>query len=99
VIEVLGVVVVPVVVALITAAVSVIGIVRHNRRDVADLRSENSQQHQDSAVLLKHLSSQVGGIDRKIDRIDERVDHLQAWATAHEYDYPSKARPVRDTLP
>lgn len=98
-IEVLGFVVVPVFVALLTAGVSVWGIIRHNRRDVSVLREENSQQHMDNAVLLRHLSTQVGGIDRKIDRIDERVDNLQEWAVAHETDYPSRARPIRDTLP
>lgn len=98
-IEVVATVVVPIVVALIAAGVSVWGIIRHTRRDVAVLRAENTQQHKDNTTLLRHLSNQVGGIDRKIDRIDERVDHLQEWAVAHEYDYPSKARPVRDTLP
>lgn len=92
-------IIVPIVAALITAGVSAWGIVRHHRKDVAVLRAENSEQHASGRALLEHLSTQVGGIDGKIDRLDQRVDTIQAWAAAHEESHPTQARPVRDTLP
>ena len=51
---------------------------------IAVWRRENKDQHDQNSGLLEHLSGQVGGIDSKIDRIDERVDNLQTWAVEHE---------------
>ena len=83
-IQIFEVIVVPIVVALITAGAGAFAVVRHHRRDVRELRNENTDQHNMNAGLLQHLSSQVGGIDRKIDRLDHRVDSLAVWAAEHE---------------
>jgi hypothetical protein len=72
-----GVAVVPVLVALITAG----GVWLGNRKGEARsrvLRDENTQQHAEGRALLEHLSVQVGGIDHKVDRLDARMDeHLR----------------------
>lgn len=75
--------VVPVLVAVIT----VFGVWLGNRKGEARsrvLRDENTQQHAEGRALLEHLSGQVGGIDRKVDRLDNRLDGVQMWQAEHE---------------
>lgn len=68
--------VVPLVVALIAASATILS--------VRKLRSENTDQHNHNSDLLHHLSKQVGGIDSKVDRLDNRLDHVQIWQAEHE---------------
>jgi hypothetical protein len=80
-----GVAVVPVLVALITAG----GVWLGNRKGEARsrvLRDENTQQHAEGRALLEHLSVQVGGIDSKVDRLDTRMDGVQQWQAEHLRD-------------
>lgn len=86
-------VVVPIAVALIAAAVTVWKVTVANRRDIRELRDENSEQHASNGVLLTHLSRQITGIDSKVDRLDERLDSVQAWQSDHE-----KTHLVEDSL-
>ena len=82
--------VVPVLVAVITTA----GVWLNNRRSTARndaLRAENSSQHAEGRALLEHLSVQVGGIDSKVDRLDERLDNVSIWQAEHEKEH------LRDT--
>jgi hypothetical protein len=69
-------------VAVVPISVAVIGVggtFLFNR-----LRQENTSQHAEGRELLKHLSGQVGGIDSKVDRLDERLDNVQSWQSEHE---------------
>lgn len=78
--------VVPVLVAIITA----VGVWLGNRKGEARaalLRAENSSQHAEGRVLLTHLSSQVGGIDAKVDRLDRRLDNVAIWQAEHEKEH------------
>jgi peptidoglycan hydrolase CwlO-like protein len=68
--------IVPLMVALIAASATIVSVRR--------LRSENNDQHHANADLLNHLSSQVGGIDSKVDRLDARLDNVQSWQADHE---------------
>jgi len=68
--------VVPLLVALIAGAASILSVRR--------LRSENTDQHNQNANLLHHLSNQVTGIDTKVDRLDARLDNVQIWQAEHE---------------
>lgn len=80
----LALVVIPVVVALITAGVGAWATLRANRRDAAKFIDLNSEQHAEGRALLTHLSNQMTGIDSKVDRLDERLDNVQQWAADHE---------------
>ena len=51
---------------------------------IAVWRRENKDQHDHNAGMLEHLSGQVSGIDRKVDRLDERLDGVQMWQVEHE---------------
>lgn len=86
--------VVPVVVAGVTAGIGAWALIRSHRRDVKDLDFRNTQQHNENAVLLSHLSSQIGGIDRKVDRLDERLDSVQTWQAEHEKDHLLQGRDI-----
>ena len=44
----------------------------------------NTSQHNKGANLLEHLSGQVQGIDRKVDRLDQRIDDMTLWQAEHE---------------
>jgi hypothetical protein len=76
--------IVPIVVAGVTAGVGAWALIRSHRKDVRDLDDRNTEQHNQNATLMTHLSRQVGGIDSKIDRLDQRLDHVQQWAAEHE---------------
>ena len=76
--------IVPIVVAGVTAGVGAWALIRSHRRDVQTLDDRNTEQHYQTAALLTHLSNQVGGIDAKVDRLDQRLDHVQQWAADHE---------------
>ena len=75
-IQIIQVIFVPIVVALITAGGGALL--------VQKLRKENTEQHEHNSGVLHHLSSQVGGIDRKVDRLDERLDSVHVWQNEHE---------------
>lgn len=76
--------IVPIVVAGVTAGVVEWALIRSHRKDVRDLDDRNTGQHNQNATLMTHLSRQVGGIDSKIDRLDQRLDYVQQWASEHE---------------
>lgn len=82
-----GDVIVPIAVAVLPALIAAWAVIRRHRRDISDLRSENTEQHNVNSGLLQHVASQVTGIDKKIDRLDGRVDSLQLWASEHEKDH------------
>lgn len=91
-------IVVPVVVASITAMGSAIAMLISSRKQAgrlkdesAKFREENTSQHNEnkavldeSKIILQHLSGQVGAMDHKVDRLDERLDHVQIWQLEHE---------------
>ncbi len=91
-------IVVPIMVALITAGSSVFVVMKSNKRqskrmkDESEIfRKENTEQHNEnkeiiaeSKTLLSHLSTQVSGIDMKVDKLDERLDGVQVWQSDHE---------------
>jgi hypothetical protein len=75
------------VVPVLVAAITALGVWLGNRKGEARsrvLRQENTQQHAEGRALLEHLSVQVGGIDRKVDRLDHRLDGVQMWQADHE---------------
>jgi len=85
------VVIVPIVIALITAGSSIIVVMKSNKRQADRMKSqaeafreENTAQHNDNKSLLSHLSNQVAGIDSKVDRLDDRLDNVQLWQAEHE---------------
>lgn len=92
------VVIVPIVVAMIAAGSSIFAVVSSNKRNANKIkeegekfRLENTIQHNEnkalvheSKTLLSHLSNQVVGIDKKVDRLDERLDNVQIWQAEHE---------------
>lgn len=82
-IQIMDVVFVPILVALITAGGGALL--------VQKLRKENTEQHEHNSGLLHHLSNQVGGIDRKVDRLDERLDSVHTWQAEHEKEHLSDA--------
>jgi hypothetical protein len=70
---------VPILVALITAGGGALLVQR--------LRKENTEQHEHNSGLLHHLSNQIGGIDRKVDRLDERLDSVYVWKNEHDREH------------
>lgn len=91
-------VVVPVLVASITAAGSSIALLVSNRKQSKKIKTtseefmqENTNQHnenraalEESKLILQHLSGQVGSMDKKVDRLDQRLDNVQIWQAEHE---------------
>jgi aspartate oxidase len=84
-------VVVPIAIAMITAGSSLILLFKSNKKqsdkmkvEAVVFRDENTAQHNDNKALLSHLSSQMTGIDKKVDRLDERLDSVQIWQVEHE---------------
>lgn len=78
--------VVPIVVAFITASGGALAIQK--------LKKENTKQHnegkavnEENNTLLQHLSSQVTGIDNKVDKLDERLDNVSIWQAEHEKEH------------
>lgn len=94
VLRVLEIAVIPVVVAGVTAGVGAWALIRSHRKDVRELDDRNTEQHNQNATLMTHLSQQVGGIDSKIDRLDQRLDNVQQWAAEHE-----KSHLIGDSAP
>ena len=88
--------VIPVIVAGVTAGIGAWALIRSHRRDVKDLDSRNTEQHNENAVLLTHLSKQIGGIDTKVDRLDSRLDNVQTWQAEHEKAHLVESR---DNIP
>ena len=89
--DILGIIVVPISVAIITT----LGALYANR-----FRKENTAQHlegkavnEENKNLLQHLSGQVTGIDGKVDKLDERLDNVQIWQVEHE-----KTHIIEDSL-
>jgi hypothetical protein len=76
--------IVPLMVALIAATATILS--------VRKLRSENTDQHNHNSSLLHHLSAQVGGIDSKVDRLDNRLDNVQIWQAEHEKAHLERER-------
>ena len=72
------------VIPVFATAVGAWALIRANRKEIQDLDSRNTEQHNDNAVLLNHLSRQIGGIDGKVDRLDDRLDSVQGWQFEHE---------------
>jgi hypothetical protein len=62
-------------------------LIRASRKEIRGLDSRNTEQHNENAMLLNHLSHQIGGIDGKVDRLDERLDSVQGWQFEHEKDH------------
>jgi cell division protein FtsX len=90
-------VVVPITIAMITAGSSLILMVKSNKKqsekmkvEAAVFRDENTSQHNDNKTLLSHLSGQISGIDKKVDRLDERLDNVQVWQANHEITHLSE---------
>lgn len=84
-------IIVPITIAMITAGSSLILMIKSNRKqsekmkvESAVFRDENTSQHNDNKTLLTHLSGQISGIDKKVDRLDERLDNVQVWQFEHE---------------
>jgi cell division protein FtsB len=78
--------VVPIVVAFITAGGGALAIQK--------LKKENTKQHnegkavnEENNTLLQHLSHQVTGIDNKVDKLDERLDNVAIWQSEHEKEH------------
>jgi hypothetical protein len=94
-------IIVPVMVASITAAGSAIAMFISSRkqsgrlRDASEkFREENTYQHNEnkavldeSKIILQHLSGQIGAMDHKVDRLDERLDNVQIWQVEHEKNH------------
>lgn len=85
------VVVVPITIAMITAASSLILLFKSNKKQSDKMKvetvvfhDENTAHHNDNKALLNHLSGQMTGIDKKVDRLDERLDGVQIWQVEHE---------------
>lgn len=88
------VVIVPIAVALITASGGLFAVYKSNskiKKQNEEFREENSYQHavnhasqKENEMLLKHLSTQVTGIDTKVDRLDDRLDKVAVWQLEHE---------------
>ena len=76
--------IVPLMVALIAASATILS--------VRKLRSENTDQHNHNSSLLHHLSNQVGSIDFKVDRLDDRLDNVQIWQVEHEKAHVTEYR-------
>lgn len=80
-------VIVPIVVALITASTGIVAVLKSNskmRKEAEKFRVENNSSHEENNTMLKHLSNQVSGMDTKIDRLDERIDDMALWQAEHE---------------
>lgn len=75
------------VVPIFATAVGAWALIRASRKEIRGLDSRNTEQHNENAVLLNHLSHQIGGIDGKVDRLDERLDSVQGWQFEHEKDH------------
>lgn len=75
------------VVPLVAAGLGAWALIRANRKEIRGLDSKNTEQHNENAVLLNHLSHQIGGIDGKVDRLDERLDLVQGWQFEHEKNH------------
>jgi hypothetical protein len=69
----------PIVVALIAGGSSVLAVRR--------LSKQNTLEHEHNSGLIGHLSGQIQGIDRKVDRLDERHDNIQLWQAEHEHSH------------
>lgn len=86
-------------IAIVPIAVAGVGawaLIRANRREIRSLDDRNTQQHNENATLLNHLSTQIGGIDRKVDRLDHRLDNVQSWQAEHEKDHLLRSRDKAD---
>lgn len=59
---------------------------------IALWRKENRDQHDRGASLLNHLSSQVNGVDKKMDKLDDRLDNVQLWQAEHEKQHLVEAQ-------
>lgn len=85
---------VPIAVALITATGSSVAMIISARKNIKKFehssqtfRTENTIQHNENKVILQHLSTQVGNMDHKIDRLDHRLDNVQIWQAEHEKEH------------
>ena len=75
------------IIPLIAASLGAWALIRANRKEIRSFDSKNTEQHNENAVLLNHLSNQIGGIDGKVDRLDERLDLVQGWQFEHEKEH------------
>jgi hypothetical protein len=75
------------IIPLIAAGLGAWALIRANRKEMRGFDTRNTQQHNENAMLLNHLSTQVGGIDSKVDRLDERLDLVQGWQFEHEKEH------------
>lgn len=78
------------IIPLMAAGLGAWALIRANRKEIRGLDDRNTQQHNENAVLLTHLSHQIGGIDGKVDRLDERLDSVQGWQFEHEKEHLTK---------
>lgn len=95
------VVIVPVLVASITAIGSSIAMLISNKKQAAKIKDasqqfmqENTTQHnenkavlEENKIILNHLSGQIGVMDQKVDRLDQRLDNVQIWQAEHEKEH------------
>lgn len=79
-------VLVPLMVAIITA-IGALWANRANQARIKALGQENTDQHDHNAGLLIHVSNQVGLMDGKVDKLDTRLDNLSVWAVEHEVQH------------
>ena len=90
--EIAQVVIVPISVAFITTLGAIV--VQRFRKENTEQHLEGKQINEQNQTLLNHLSTQVSGIDSKVDRLDERLDGVQLWQANHE-----KLHNIEDTDP
>ena len=63
---------------------------RHDKKAAMRAREaldQNSSEHQQGQQLIRHLSTQVGSLDAKVDRIDQRIDDLHVWRVTHDLEH------------
>lgn len=87
-------VIVPISVAFITTLGAVF--VQRFRKENTAQHLEGKEINEQNQTLLNHLSNQVGGIDSKVDRLDERLDNVQIWQAEHEKSHPRM--PISDII-
>lgn len=88
------VIIVPVLVASITAIGSSVAVLISNKKQAtkiknasAEFMQENTNQHNENKIILNHLSGQIGVMDQKVDRLDQRLDNVQVWQAEHEKEH------------
>lgn len=80
-------------VPILVASIGAWAVVRAGRRQTDRAIERNTAEHDHNKALLNHLSTQVGGIDRKVDRLDTRLDEVAIWQAEHEKAHLTERQP------